>query len=131
MTPPLGAHSHVMSASRYARICECHCSARCRGWNPKKKGVPTSGPTKTPTRAPTRVPTRVPTNVHFPEGVLGSAHESLHESGQFSHVLFSHVLFVAHFWDCESGPIFHPQPTSLLILLLEPGSERKVLTKET
>ena len=27
--------------------------------------------------------------------------------------------------------IFPPQPPSLLILLLEPGSERKVLTKET
>ena len=30
-----------------------------------------------------------------------------------------------------SGPFFHPQPPSLLFLLLEPGSERKVLTKET
>ena len=27
--------------------------------------------------------------------------------------------------------IFHPQPPSLLILLSGPGSERKVLTKET
>ena len=31
----------------------------------------------------------------------------------------------------NSGPFFHPQPPSLLFLLLEPGSERKVLTKET
>ena len=30
-----------------------------------------------------------------------------------------------------SGSFFHPQPLSLLILLSEPGSERKVLTKET
>ena len=30
-----------------------------------------------------------------------------------------------------SGPFFHPQPPSLLFLLSEPGSERKVLTKET
>ena len=30
-----------------------------------------------------------------------------------------------------SGSFFHPQPPSLLILLSEPGSERKVLTKET
>ena len=30
-----------------------------------------------------------------------------------------------------SGSLFHPQPLSLLILLSEPGSERKVLTKET
>ena len=30
-----------------------------------------------------------------------------------------------------SGSIFHPQPPSLLILLPEPGWERKVLTKET
>ena len=30
-----------------------------------------------------------------------------------------------------SGSIFHPQPPSLLILLPQPGSERKVLTKET
>ena len=31
----------------------------------------------------------------------------------------------------ESGSFFHPQPPSLLILLAEPGSERKLLTKET
>ena len=31
----------------------------------------------------------------------------------------------------NSGPFCHPQPPSLLFLLLEPGSERKVLTKET
>ena len=31
----------------------------------------------------------------------------------------------------SSGPFFHPQPPSLPILLPEPGSERKVLTKET
>ena len=31
----------------------------------------------------------------------------------------------------SSGSFFHPQPPSLLILLLEPGSERKVLAKET
>ena len=30
-----------------------------------------------------------------------------------------------------SGFFFHPQPPSLLILLSEPGTERKVLTKET
>ena len=30
-----------------------------------------------------------------------------------------------------SGSFFHPQPPSLLIVLSPPGSERKVLTKET
>ena len=30
-----------------------------------------------------------------------------------------------------SGSVFHPQPPSLLILLSQPGSERKVLTKES
>ena len=34
-------------------------------------------------------------------------------------------------WVRKSGSFFHPQPPSLLILLSEPGSERKVLTKET
>ena len=34
-------------------------------------------------------------------------------------------------WCLKSGSFLHPQPPSLLILLLEPGSERKVLTKET
>ena len=41
---------------------------------------------------------------------------------------------VADVWEnsCHlSGSFFHPQPPSLLILLPEPGSERKVLTKET
>ena len=54
------------------------------------------------------------------------------------------LLIYPSFWDdevgrllklgglnCQSGPFFHPQPPSLLFLLLEPGSERKVLTKET
>ena len=33
--------------------------------------------------------------------------------------------------DRTSGSFFHPQPPSLLILHFEPGSDRKVLTKQT
>ena len=39
---------------------------------------------------------------------------------------------IAHNYnDMKSGSFFYPQPLSLLILLSEPGSERKVLAKET
>ena len=40
-------------------------------------------------------------------------------------------LFPQGLWFWVSGSFFHPQPPSLLILLSEPGSERKVLTKES
>ena len=54
----------------------------------------------------------------------------------FRHHLIPPVLISLHPWEfwvssLVSGPFFHPQPPSLLFLLLEPGSERKVLTKET
>ena len=71
--------------------------------------------TKMPTRVSTKMPTEMPTKVeafsvqNAPEdphedshesahGKFSSAHENVHESGlgQFSHVLFSHVLFLAH-----------------------------------
>ena len=74
--------------------------------------MPTSGPTKVPTRVHEGAhesaherpfPCLSPSRTHHDrpdetshEGVHGSAHESVHGSGQFSHVLFSHVLFVAH-----------------------------------
>ena len=44
--------------------------------------------------SPSRTPHERPHDTSH-EGVRGSAHESVHESGQLSHVLFSHVLFVA------------------------------------
>ena len=72
---------------------------------------PTSGPTKAPTRAPTRVPSRVTTKSlpcfspsrtpherphrNVPRGCPRKCPRKLHKSGRFSHVLFSHVLFVA------------------------------------
>ena len=47
-----------------------------------------------PCLSPSRTPHERPHETSH-EGVHGSAHESVHGSGQFSHVLFSHVLFVA------------------------------------
>ena len=52
-------------------------------------------------------------------------------------VVFARMVLQLDIFDCKTGErtpksgwVFHPQPPSLLILLSEPRSERKVLSKE-
>ena len=85
-------------------------------------------------------------NVSFSLYCLGDAswHEVWRGNGEVSVMtLFLTFLFAVPFARAlltfldvcgvihVSGSFCHPQPPSLLILLPEPGSERKVLTKET